>query len=224
MTQAGIQDNFEQITVSRSWVDPTQAYITEKLAFQFGRLWDDKEDGCKVIAAPEALKKGILQAYRGEAPTEGELRALYERATKSPDTPGSIEQSTDGLPQAEFAIPSGLRYDDGPFAHQGQAVQAWCDAGFRGVLEMATGSGKTITAMIAAYRVFETHHPLLIVVAAPYVPLIQQWCDEIAPFGLKPINLTTVSGAQGRAKALGQVRRRLRLGLSKVEVSISVEI
>ena len=48
--------------------------------------------------------------------------------------------------------PRGFATRDGPFAHQGEAVDAWCDAGCRGVLEMATGAGKTIAAMIAALQ------------------------------------------------------------------------
>ena len=60
-------------------------------------------------------------------------------------------------PADRFSIPSGLQFEAGPFAHQGQAVKAWCDAGYRGVLEMATGSGKTIAAMIAANRLYADH-------------------------------------------------------------------
>ena len=113
-------------------------------------------------------------------------------------------------PADRFSIPTGLQFEAGPFAHQGQAVKAWCDAGHRGVLEMATGSGKTIAAMIAANRLYADHAPLLIVVAAPYVPLIQQWCAEIRPFGISPVNLTAAPGPRGRARELGRIRRQLR--------------
>ena len=117
-------------------------------------------------------------------------------------------------------IPGWLRYEDGPFEHQGKAVNAWCEDGYRGVLEMATGSGKTITSMIAANRLYQEHNPLLIVVAAPYVPLIEQWCDEIAPFGLKPVNLTRVGGEAKRASELQKIKRRFRIGLSDVEATV----
>ena len=113
-------------------------------------------------------------------------------------------------PADRFSIPTGLQFETGPFAHQGQAVKAWCDAGYRGVLEMATGSGKTIAALIAAHRLYAIHEPLLIVVAAPYVPLIQQWCAEIRPFGISPVNLTAAPGRRGRARELGRIRRQLR--------------
>ncbi|WP_133512917.1 DEAD/DEAH box helicase [Candidatus Thiosymbion oneisti] len=124
------------------------------------------------------------------------------------------------MSRAAFAIPGYLKYEDGPFEHQGKAVSAWCQAGYRGILEMATGSGKTITSMIGAHRLYEGQKPLLIIVAAPYVPLIEQWCEEIVPFGLKPFNLTTVGNVAKRASELQKLRRRFRMGLSDVEVVV----
>lgn len=216
VTYAGIRKNIEQIAVSKSWEDPNQRYITEKLSGQFGQLWENKDDSCVVIAMPQAIRDRLLQNYgSGAAPTEDELRALYRRATgfgEEPQEPYELP----GVPQGPFALPGGLRFKDGPFEHQGRAVKALCEAGYQGVLEMATGSGKTITAMICAHRLYEERKPLLIVVSAPYVPLIQQWCDEIAPFGLRPVNLTVVSGARGRARELNRIKRGFRNGTSDV--------
>lgn len=220
MTQAGVKRNFEQITVSKSWEDPNQRYITEKLHYQFRRLWENKEDDCTVISIPQAIKDRILRSYASERPpTEAEFRELYDRTTRLLDHSQEPYEVT-AFSTPMLSIPHGLKFEDGPFEHQGKAVKAWCEAGFRGVLEMATGSGKTITSMICAYRLFEVHRPLLIVIAAPYVPLIEQWCDEIEPFGLKPINLTTAGGAQERAQILRQVKRRLRTGTSTTEAVV----
>lgn len=219
VTLAGIRKNIEQIAISRSWQDPNQRYITDKLIYEFERFWDNKDDDCLVIGLPEAVRQRLLRTYSSESPpTENELRALYGRATGFAEEPVPFEAVA--VPRAGFAIPDWLQYEDGPFEHQGKAVAAWCEAGFRGVLEMATGSGKTITSMIGAYRLYEGHKPLLIVVAAPYVPLIEQWCDEIAPFGLKPVNLTTTGSASKRASELKKLERRLRTGLANIEVAV----
>ena len=219
VTYAGIKKNIEQIAISRSWQDPNQRYITDKLSYQFGRFWDNKEDNCIVITMPEAIQQHILRTYSSVTPpTEEDLLALYGRALGVSEEHDSYQPAS--VPSTIFSIPSWLRYKDGPFEHQGKAVAAWCDAGYRGVLEMATGSGKTITSMIGAYRLYEGRKPLLIVVAAPYVPLIEQWCDEIAPFGLKPVNLTTAGSAANRASELQKLKRRLRTGLSDVEVVV----
>ena len=220
MTDAGIRRNIEQISISKSWADPTQHYITEKFRNQFKQLWENENHSCLVVALPQAIRDSLLQTYRSDTPpTETDLRTLYGRATGTINEPPATYDSFE-LPRPSFAIPLGLQFEEGPFEHQGKAVSAWCDAGYRGVLEMATGSGKTIAAMICAYRLYEEHNPLLIVVAAPNVPLIQQWCDEILPFGLKAVNLTVAAGARGRARELNKIKRQLRAGRSDVETVV----
>ena len=219
VTVAGLRKNVEQIAVSRSWQDPNQRYITDKLRYEFRRLWENKGEDCLVIEMPEAVRQRLLRTYSSEAsPTEDELRALYRRAAGVAEEPTPYDPVS--VPARSFTIPGSLRYGDGPFEHQGKAVDAWCEAEFRGILEMATGSGKTITSMIGAYRLYQRHKPLMIVVAAPYVPLVEQWCDEIAPFGISPINLTTVGGAVKRGSEMQRLERRLRTGLSDVEAVV----
>ncbi|MCY4427642.1 MAG: DEAD/DEAH box helicase family protein [Halieaceae bacterium] len=219
VTYAGIRKNIEQIAISRSWQDPTQQYITDKFRYEFGRLWENKDDNSIVVPMPEAVRLNLLRNYNsGAPPTEDELRALFDRAKDISEGPGHYQQIF--KPNMDFAIPDWLQYEDGPFEHQGKAVTEWCKAGYRGVLEMATGSGKTITSMIAALRLFEGHKPLLIVVAVPYLPLIEQWCGEITPFGLKPINLAMVGNAAKRARELQKLKRRLRTGLTEVEALV----
>lgn len=220
MTYAGVQKNIEQMSISKSWEDYTQNYTTERLCEQFRELWTNEHVDCSVFSMPQALKENLLKTYSSDIPpTEADFHALYNQSIDSieePPTAYNFGRSS----RPAFAIPSELRYEDGPFEHQGKAVKSWCEAGYQGVLEMATGSGKTIAAMICAYRLYEIKKPLLIVVAAPYIPLIQQWCDEISPFGLKAVNLTEAKGAKRRAAELSKLRRRLRNGSSNVEIVV----
>ena len=219
VTYAGIRKNIEQIAISKSWQDPNQRYITDKLRYEFGRLWENKDDNCFVIPMPEAVRQRLVRTFNSETPpTENELKALYSRAMAVLEKIERYELTP--RHHTVFAIPDWVRYEDGPYQHQGKAVTAWCKSGFHGVLEMATGSGKTITAMICGHRLYKTHKPLLIVVAAPYVPVIEQWCDEIEQFGLKPVNLTRARGPAKRASFLQKLKRRLRMGLSDVEVVV----
>ncbi|MCS1408243.1 MAG: hypothetical protein M2R45_01416 [Verrucomicrobia subdivision 3 bacterium] len=219
VTYAGIRKNIEQIAISKSWQDSNQRYITDKLRYEFDCLWEDKDDNCMVIGLPEAVRLRLLRTYSSETPpTEDELNTLYGRATGIAEELGPLDLAP--VQSVCFAIPSWLEYEEGPFEHQGRAVAAWSEAGYRGVLEMATGSGKTITSMIGAHRLYEENKPLLIVIAAPYVPLIEQWCDELVPFGLKPVNLTTTGGAAKRSSELQKLKRRLRIGLSDVEAVV----
>ena len=220
MTYAGIQKNIEQISISKSWEEYTQHYTTERLCEQFRELWADENEACTIVSMPQAVKKNLLKTYNSDIPpTEDDFHTLYKQATDAiEESPATYDFGKSSRPS--FTIPSELRFEDGPFEHQGRAIKAWCEADHQGILEMATGSGKTIAAMICAHRLYNVKKPLLIVVAAPYIPLIQQWCDEISPFGLKAVNLTEVNGAKGRAAELTKLRRRLRIGSTDVEIVV----
>ena len=77
VTYAGIRKNIEQIAVSKSWQDPNQRYITDKLRYEFGRLWENKDDNCIVIGMPEAVRLRLLQRYSSQTPpTEDDLREV----------------------------------------------------------------------------------------------------------------------------------------------------
>ena len=220
MTYAGIQKNIEQISISKSWEEYTQHYTTEKLCEQFRELWTDENEACTIVSVPQAIKENLLKTYNSDTPPiEADFHTLYKQATGSiEESPTTYDFNRPSRPL--FVIPSELRFEDGPFAHQGKAVKAWCEAGYQGVLEMATGSGKTIAAMICVHKLYNVERPLLIVVAAPYIPLIQQWCDEISPFGLKAVNLTEANGAKGRARELNKLKRRLRNQSSDIEIVV----
>lgn len=221
ITLSGIKYNFEQITVSRSWIDSTQKYIIEKFRYQFDRLWDNEEDRCYVMSIPQAVRDQILRSYPSEhPPTESEYRSLYRQATRKKENNGFCDMPQFVSFDFEFKIPDWIKYESGPFEHQGKAVNAWCSSGFRGVLEMATGSGKTIAAMISAFKAYEENRPFLIVVSAPYIPLINQWCSEIGQFNLKATNLSEANNAVERIKLIQQVKRRLRTGITDVEAIV----
>jgi len=220
MTYAGIQKNIEQLSISKSWEDANQFYITDKLCGQFKQFWTNYDESCTVIPIPQAIEENLLKTYNSDIPpTEDDFHTLYKQATESIEESSTI-YDFGRLSRPSFTIPSYLEFEEGDFEHQGRAITAWCEAGYQGILEMATGSGKTIAAMICAYRLYEVQKPLLIVVAAPYIPLIQQWCDEISPFGLRAVNLTEAHGAKKRAAELNKLKRRLQHGSSNIEIVI----
>ncbi len=220
MTYAGIQKNIEQISISKSWEDTNQHDITEKFCNQFGQFWENKSDNCTVVEISEAIRNRLLNTYRSDTPPpETDFWGRYKPIIgpiKEPTSDNDLYQPF----RPAFSIPSKLRFNDGPFEHQGKAVNAWCDAGYQGILEMATGSGKTITAMICAYRLYTVQKPLFIVVAAPYIPIIQQWCDEISPFGVTAVNLTEFKGVKERGGELNKIKRRLRYRISDIEIVV----
>jgi superfamily II DNA or RNA helicase len=95
--------------------------------------------------------------------------------------------------------------------YQSDALDAWMDAGRQGILELPTGSGKTVIG-IAAIEALDM--PTLVVV--PTVDLLDQWVEELdrefdCPIGrlgggtqrLESITVSTYDSASLRAEELG---------------------
>lgn len=62
--------------------------------------------------------------------------------------------------------------------YQEKAISAWVDNGYHGFYVMATGTGKTWTAIYSAKELIKTH-PAMIVICAPYKHLIKQWAEDV---------------------------------------------
>jgi superfamily II DNA or RNA helicase len=52
---------------------------------------------------------------------------------------------------------------------------------------MATGTGKTVTALSAVTRVFDSLGGFFLIVAVPYQHLVDQWAEELEAFGVTPV-------------------------------------
>lgn len=62
--------------------------------------------------------------------------------------------------------------------YQEQAIKAWVDHNFHGFFVMATGTGKTWTAIYSAKRLLEEHEAT-VVICAPYKHLVKQWAEDV---------------------------------------------
>ncbi len=71
--------------------------------------------------------------------------------------------------------------------HQRKAVDAWIKNNFRGIFEMATGTGKTIAAMGAIKEILKKEEKIAIVVVCPTDTLVSQWKEQLEKWGMTPM-------------------------------------
>jgi len=62
--------------------------------------------------------------------------------------------------------------------YQVEAIANWKNNGYRGLLEMATGTGKTITALSCAHALLKEKGELVILIIVPTLDLCTQWAAE----------------------------------------------
>jgi superfamily II DNA or RNA helicase len=221
LTSPGLLRNVEQVTVSRSWRDKDQADTVRELVDEFEALWHRQRAYAEVIDLPEAVERELLRRRPDSPPSDEQFwEAWNADQAQGIVGPEPTQPLTEVKPSRIFAIPKGLNYYSGDFAHQAGAVEAWERASRRGILEMATGAGKTVTALIAAQRLHDEKGRLLIVIAAPYLPLIEQWRAESDDFGLTPVVPNDRSGRRQRLAEVEGAVRRLNQSLSTIETLV----
>lgn len=224
LTRSGFTTNVEQVLVSYSWSLGVQEEIVRRLLQEFNAIWDGrKTDYIRTYDLPQAFKDRIVRDYLPQKmPTPQDFWQAWKHDSQSglispPTFIVSDYANIVDLPSRAFEIPPDLDYERGDFAHQSKAIRAWEEAGRQGILEMATGSGKTVTSLIAARRLFDKVKPILLVIAVPYLPLVSQWADETKKFGLEPIVPGNEAQRTRKLARIQQLVRNLKLGISDIE-------
>lgn len=142
--------NIEKFKVFLSWED---SKFMEEDIDEFNDYWNNNDPYLEVIDIPEAAKNGLIQ---------------YAPKTKEDviklDIGDTISNSNDNRKLREY---------------QQNAISAWISNGHCGIFEMATGTGKTFTALNCIHEVLDNNSNMLIVIACPYAHLTEQWSKDV---------------------------------------------
>ena len=168
-TENGYNLNYEAIDVYCSWKseDAEQRAGLKDLAFN--RLWNGTEKGTIVLKFPDIIVNKLL-IY--ESKSTGDIFKLDEQFQKK------LKKISNGP-----KIIEGIKL----FDYKQQAIDVWESKNFRGIYDMATGTGKTFAGGGSICRLFEVKKRLFSVIVCPYVHLVEQWCDELKIFNIDAI-------------------------------------
>lgn len=164
--------NYESNRIFKSW-EPPFLPLVEADVKRFERLWENQDLNVRVFDLPEAAKEEILKLRPKERPypTPPWIKLQHIKDEKAPYQPARPH-----IPEQITLRP-----------YQNEAIDAWFAQDCRGLFEMATGTGKTITALAASAQLFIREDRLAVIIAVPYQHLVDQWHQEAAEFGYKPI-------------------------------------
>lgn len=171
--------NSESIMVFSDEDKDTFSKWGEKIERKFDSLWDDNVKNIKVVKMSEIFLTDIKKY--GCDKTENYFNAVYSELSGELDSDKEIITT----PQVPV-IMNGKDYK--LKKHQQEAIINWQKNKFLGIFHMATGSGKTITSLHAATKLFEKKESnLFLIIAVPYQSLAEQWKIEMLKFNMKPI-------------------------------------
>ena len=194
--------NAESFALHTSW-GPTAEHAAHERSL-FERTWEGRRARVPVFEIPDAVRSALFERFPPRNP-EGSPPPLGVR------------------PRAgKLGFPTWLEGGKKLHQYQKDAVNRWLEAGGRGVFAMATGTGKTITALAATLQLARAvgESGLLVVVAVPSKDLVTQWTRNAAEFGFVPIECHSGHSSRWPADLSAGVQR-LRFGGAGVEMVIT---
>lgn len=177
MNESGnsLVNNYEAIDVFCSWKNDFDRKRASAKSDAFRRIWNNEEQQMEVLSFPD-IKEEMIQKYR-----------LTKR---NPRKPKKVVTEDIGVtqfvspPTPEPKIPETVHMRD----YQNRAYENWANQNYCGIIDMATGTGKTYTALAAICKLYEKlGKDLVVIIVCPYQHLVEQWKTDIEAFGMKPI-------------------------------------
>lgn len=141
---------------------------------------------------------------------------------KTYDLPQAVKDGIVKLVQAErpYQMASARTGKKQLRDYQDVAMRAWMKNNRQGLLEMATGTGKTITAIACIESTLALPvPPKLVLIACPFQHLVDQWAEQ-----LHSLKLPIVTAHGSAAKWLPELQRlksRLSLGTSNAGIIVT---
>lgn len=161
-------DNYESINTFFSWEERDLIRI-KQIEESFNSIWNNKSNHWETFEFPEAIKKKILEYRSNSKPV------IY------------LEKDVKQEQINEVKIPEYIVLRE----YQKEAIQKWLSNEAKGIFQMATGTGKTITSISAMVKILEVYKkkniPCGILIIVPYKVLLEQWVDNLKNFNIFPI-------------------------------------
>jgi superfamily II DNA or RNA helicase len=163
-SDSAYQYNTESAQVFKSWLDEDLRRVNN-LVLDVNTDWSRENPHIEVFN----LSKEAIEKIGKLSPSE---RPRKPKPVIAPEPEPESPKST-----------SGLR------SYQEEALNAWKENDYKGILAMATGTGKTKTSIEALTRFLSRTDRGLAVITVPYLELARQWVQELGEKGIATVSV-----------------------------------
>ncbi len=162
--------NYESIDVFCSWKSDDSEMRCAIKEQSFNRIWNGSAKGLITIPFPEVILNKLLTYKKNDLQRFVDVdKDFKDYLLKKKNLPA--------YPELNIKL-----YD-----YQQRAIEKWINQNFKGIFDMATGTGKTFTAGGAICRLFDLKKRLIVFICCPYTHLVDQWYDEMKNFNIDGI-------------------------------------
>lgn len=169
--------NYETIDVFCDWKG-TESERVKLKENAFYSMWNDAEPGLKVLEFPK-VTDALIKKYQRKEPNFNIDREQFNQDVIIGKR-AKIHDAVECGPR----IPVDISLHD----YQNEAISSWVGENYRGIFDMATGTGKTFTGLGAISKLSEDlGGELAVFIVAPFKHLVEQWVEDIERFNMRPI-------------------------------------
>jgi len=172
--------NYETIDVFCNWREGSDSNRVALKSNAFYSIWNDSEPNIKVREF-STISDALIERYRKNPPNFGLDDEQFKRI---------MHYHRELQKASSKVLPVGARTpaDITLFPYQEEAISVWVGDNYRGIFDMATGTGKTYTGLGAISKLSEDlDDDLAVIIVCPYQHLVEQWVEDIVRFNIKPI-------------------------------------
>ncbi|HCF37871.1 MAG TPA: NgoFVII family restriction endonuclease [Thermosipho africanus] len=181
-TSAALHLNYEAIDVFCSWKDEATRVQMKEQAFL--SIWNDQEANIKIINFPE-LNKEIIDKYKKQ---DIDFSKLVEEHIDI-EYPGN-DNFGQNIREPSFTINNklGVPANIKLHSYQVEAIEQWKNYSYQGIFDMATGTGKSFTALFGIVELSKIiDNKLAVFIVCPFKHLVGQWEEDVIKWGVQPI-------------------------------------
>ena len=162
-------NNYESIVVFNSLCKEDEQRVLD-LEESFDSLWAGREKNIDVIEFPKVVREKLISYKKDYSNLDLDDLEIEQDVVEKP--------VSTGIPR----IPRGVSLHE----YQQEAIESWAKHDYRGIFDMATGTGKTYTGLGAAVKLFEDKKKMALIIVCPYQHLVEQWVEDIVKFNMLP--------------------------------------
>lgn len=193
-TASGWLNNIEEFKVFKSWEPGQESYLVDDL-LKFESFWNGNRPNVRVISISNAVKEKLVCIGEGFS-NEDFIAKEYITNSKKRSINDKLSL----------------------FFYQQKAVDTWKENNYNLLFEMATGTGKTRTAIACMYEAMKIENKLIIIISCPQGTLSKQWLGEIDGIGL-PLEQSVIADSTNR-----KWRKELEKAIKKVSVGYNKKL
>ncbi|NCA68244.1 MAG: DEAD/DEAH box helicase, partial [Clostridia bacterium] len=183
-TASGWLTNIEEFKVFRGWEIGQDSYLYADIK-RFDEFWKELRTNVIIKKLPDAVREKLIVIGKEFSREHFQAKQYVKTRTRKTVT-------------EKLSL----------FSYQKEALDKWISNNYQLLFEMATGTGKTRTAIACINHFLEKEQTGLIIITCPQNTLSLQWKSEIDKIGLK---VDSVIIADGSHKWRDELLKQLKL-------------